>query len=298
MAKEIKSIFISFGLIWILCLTNYMPPANAQSSNLVFSDDFNGSTVDQTKWFANVNGNPGFGGKISVENGYLTLSSDGTSYPLITSESNPFPTTDNFYVEFKVQMAIHDLGGGFWVSQGSFLPDYEEKVNLNANILQFWIAGTTKISATLMEKAVYYNDNPNDLAGLDNLIVKLEYIDGTYIFSVNGAVIAKASSTLRPNVIGFGLPPLTYIPSSQPIIWSQVNVDYVKVYQEIPSTPTPIIPSDITSITNATGETPLVNDKIDIPYISIFGIIIACLILTALTTLVYRSIRKPKSELV
>ena len=102
-------------------------------SSTLFSDDFDGSSIDTTKWVVQQNVNGGSGGSITVADSYVSLTSDGTSFPLVYTATNPFPTSGDFAVEFDIKYTrLTSWGTGFWVSQGPFVPSEDE---LLANIL-------------------------------------------------------------------------------------------------------------------------------------------------------------------
>ena len=89
----------------------------AEASNTTFFDDFEGTTVDTAKWAVqkntNLSGYPAYGGAIKVSEGDLYLSSDGSTFPWISTIEDPFPATGDFSVTFNVTYTcIGDWGDG------------------------------------------------------------------------------------------------------------------------------------------------------------------------------------------
>jgi hypothetical protein len=203
--------------------------ASAQTLSPFYFEDFSGSSIDLTHWSVLQNVNGGFGGTVVLSGGYLDISSYGTSYPLVTNKVNPFPETGNFSVEFDMQFTKLDEGGtGLWVSKGEFIPDWPTS-DSPANIFEFWGGKLSGITATLMETPVFQSF----YSITENFTIILEYSADTYTLFINGVNTASAQSTLRADSIGFGHPPVPYIPTNEPGGWTSFRVDTVSVFQEL-----------------------------------------------------------------
>jgi hypothetical protein len=228
-------------LILALCLLQLLvlvQPYVAAEGQVTFSDEFNGSSIDSSKWAVQLNtnnsGNPVFGGNVQVMNGRVYLSSTGTGFPYVTAVTNPFPETGDFEVQFSLNYAyLRDLGNGLWITKGPF---HIHQMGEWANVLQIW-ADDLKfgIVAFLLGNMTVVTPPPaTDLTGKDLNFI-LDYISGQYSLYLNGNLIANASSDIRPDTIGFGHEPADYIPFGPPgspgILdnWDHLSIDYIRV---------------------------------------------------------------------
>src|SRR5688572_12243845 len=71
----------------------------------VFHEDFDGSTVDGTKWEVT-----GFG-LSSVSGGKLHLVNDGCGYPYLVTRQNPFPPAGDFFCRTRFRFTSVQRGG-------------------------------------------------------------------------------------------------------------------------------------------------------------------------------------------
>jgi hypothetical protein len=216
---------------------------HSMGSSLFFSDDFNGTTIDSGKWEILENVNGGFGGNVTVAANSISLSSNGTSFPIITSAVNPFPESGDFNVEFDIQYTHLDyLGSGLWISQGPFVPAWPNGA-LSSNILEVWSdsgesSANSCLCVTFLGVAVYNKTiltTPNDFLNSSVFKVGLGYVTGNYTLTLNGEKIVSMQSELRADTIGFGHPPISYIPFPTPSDWTSFKIDSINVYQETPS---------------------------------------------------------------
>jgi len=210
-----------------------MKPAEATSSNELFSDHFDGATLDTSKWVAEQNVNNGTGGSITIANSSVYLTSDGTSFPIVYTASSPFPTSGDFAVEFDIKYTrLVDWGTGLWISNGQFVPNSDA---LNSNILQVWGGhdGTGSRAFVLLFNKQVYNEivqkNPFESKGSSLMIFRLQYSQGTYILYLNGTVLASETSSLRADTIGFGHPRSFYIPESYNGPWTSFRVGSIRL---------------------------------------------------------------------
>ena len=172
---------------------------HSENASPTFSDDFNGTSIDPTKWNVTQNietsGYPAYGGNVTVADSFVTLTSYGTSYPCIPRAQDPFPTTGDFALEFDITYTrLETWGTGLWVSEGPFVPT--NATNVAANILQVWsyFNGLTGVvSIGLLGKAVYTwnaNLNPYGDQFSNPMLIRLEYAQGTYTLYLNGTVLS------------------------------------------------------------------------------------------------------------
>ena len=207
----------------------------AQTPNSPVFDDFQGSTIDTSKWVVQQNVNGGNGGTVTVADSYVSLTSDGTSFPIIYSATNPFPESGDFAVEVDIQYTrLTGWGTGFWVTQGPFVPaEYE----LNANILQVWahIDETgPNVLVLLLGKQVHteaIQKNPFRAFNSSTLTFRLQCSGNIYTLYLNGEAIVSVNSTLRADTIGFGHPPLFCVPFPYPSQWTSFRISCIRIPQ-------------------------------------------------------------------
>ncbi len=225
------------------CLSQ-MQTANSipQTSNAMFSDEFSGFEVDSSKWLVQFNtkmsGNPAFGGKVTVENGSIALSSDGTGFPCVSSAINPFPSAGDFSLEFSFTYTkLGPWGNGFWVTNGPWVSTLSGS-DSGKQILCIWAGnadGINKILAYMNGTLVYrFNMTYSESNGLTQ-IVRLDYINGVYTLAINDVEIASVQSDVRPDTIGFGHPPAYFIPFQSIYLtsfyWTSFQIDYIRLLQ-------------------------------------------------------------------
>jgi hypothetical protein len=236
-------VLLVFSLVTFAVSTHFLPTAEAESSQMFFTDDFEGNTIDPAKWIVqenlNISSFPAYGGSIKVNNSYVSLASNGSSFPIITSALNPFPTTGDFALEFDITYdQVSGWGSGLWVSHGSFEPVSKETVY--ANILQVWADTKIGFNVFFFENVTYKQDLYWSPFGYDTkpLTIRLDLSHGVYSLYLNGSLIATHESTLRPDTIGFGHPPAFWIPKaignslipeSVSTSWSSFKIGSVRV---------------------------------------------------------------------
>lgn len=248
MLKRVVCGILLFCLLNSAFATVIVYSGHAQASDApFFSDDFNGSAVDQSKWTVqyntNMSGSPAWGGNVTVSNGGIALSSDGSSFPCVTSAADPFSATGDFSLQFNFTYTSFGAdGNGLWISNGPL--SWLQGEDSGVSILQYWAGnggGVTNIIAYLMGNLVYryvipapaskdgsFQSNPNSGPGPTQTI-RLDYIDGTYTLTIDGTQIATAQSDLRPDNIGFGHPQAYYVPFPYVGVWSSFQIDYIEV---------------------------------------------------------------------
>jgi hypothetical protein len=273
MRKTFQTTFLLYILLSVIFLAVYSPSVKAQTSDLVFQENFDGSTLDLSKWVILQNVNGGTGGSITVAGGSVYLSSYETSFPCITSRTNPVPTSGGFSLELNIQFAsMAALGSGFWVSSTPYVVG---NVGEAADILHVWADTTYGAVIFLLGRSVTISSSPPSYSPL-----KLENTNGTYFLYLNGALLTSAQSQLRPQQIGFGHPPAYYVPFNTAGVWTSFYINSINVYAETSS------PTNSTFLPTLTG--PSTTQPAEL-IITIAGIIIATIIIISLILLLYRS---------
>jgi len=215
--------------------------AGEDASGDYFSDHFDGA-IDPAKWVVqentNMSGYPAYGGVVRVADSQISLSSDGSGFPCVTTAMNPFPTSGNFSVEFDLTYTcISDWGNGLWISDGPRIKKTEEKpTNV---IFGVWADNDDfdKVSmrAELFGVIVYFSEIYGWEPSAPTHFFRLDYSDGLYTVFVDSVEVASVSSQSRPDTIGFGHPPTYYIPFSPEHVasviggWGSFKIDYIKV---------------------------------------------------------------------
>ena len=206
-----------------------------QEEVIYFQDDFNGSSIDSSKWDTSnatsgyrlcsneINSSSGTWqdctnvschgvtesgsyGTITVDNGKAFLiSGSSRAFPYLIAQANSFPSSGNFVFECGLQyLSFGNSGCGLVTGVFSIWGD--TGVILRANLLgNFYFV-------------------PNPTAHHD---YKLEYSQNKYSLYVDGAlVLGPIDSTARPSMLGLGNPLFTWWNISD---WSDFSVDYVKI---------------------------------------------------------------------
>ncbi len=265
-------IFVVLVFIFVLVLSAFvnMQSAKAQDSSF-FSDHFDGSTVDTSKWQVyeqnvDLSGSPAWGGNITVANSYLYMSSNGSAFPLIQTINNPFPSSGDFVLQFTLQYTcIADWGDGLMLGNGTPTLSPTDGTWHN-KIFDVWAAdkGTimdpqtgkfvsnnqTNIYIELLNNAVYEVDYSGFKPSSPEQTYELRYINGTYSVFENGNQVAQAQSDVRPTTILVGEPAIFDLPVSPQDVatwgswwgWTSFQLDNITVQQISNSlnTPNPI----------------------------------------------------------
>ncbi len=237
---------VPFALFLCIFLLGILPQNFAQtqsiSSQPLFADHFDGYALNTSKWTAQLNTNgsglPANGGQIVVNNSYVSLSSTGSSFPLVTSAVNPFPTSGDFGVAFDITYDhVGGWGNGIWISQGPFDPVSSETTI--ANVVQVWADTSIGLNVFFFGNVTYKQDFYWSAFGYSAkpLNIRLDYSKGTYSLYLNGSLMASYESQIRPDTIGFGHPVAFWMPENASIYmplpdtsyWSSFKIDSIKV---------------------------------------------------------------------
>jgi hypothetical protein len=118
-------LLISTSLILIQPTLAQSSSATSLSASDFFVDSFDGASIDASKWNiqenTNMSGYLASGGSVTVSDGNIALTSDGSSFPYVTSRVNPFPESNNFVLEFNFTYTrIMGWGTGLMVTKGPY----------------------------------------------------------------------------------------------------------------------------------------------------------------------------------
>jgi hypothetical protein len=262
----------SYILCALLFMTFYMSTASIGTAyEDGFSDGFDGTVIDNGKWIAfestNMSGNPAYGGSIKVADSKISLSSSGSCFPWVQASVNPFPSTGDFAIEFRLTYThIGHWGNGLWIiSQpqgGSYTHD--DIFSPEKSIFVVWaddesIYDHEAIRAYLLGREIYHSEAYGSLSldyKMDAHVFRLEHLRGVYTLLIDGSEVASAPSEAMPNAIGFGHPPASYIPANSAVIssvlnlwgatWDSFEIDYISLLKQ-----------SAVSLTTGTSSTPL-----------------------------------------
>ncbi len=234
-----------FTLLFILAISSITFAVSSVSGNestVLFSEKFDEGQVDTSEWVVTENtdrsGYPAWGGNVSVSDGHLSLSSNGSTFPWVRTINNPFPATGDFAVEIKLTYTIiGDSGNGIRIYSNQQTANEYDSCN---NLFTLWAHDegetTGVILIELFNKLVYRDYYPGFKPTSPPHIYRLEYSNGNYTVYVDNKVVASGASSIRPTAIGLGHPPITTLPYPPETTqrwaywgWSSFNLDSIKV---------------------------------------------------------------------
>ncbi len=242
-----RSLTLSY-LNCLLLLALLIPPLAFSISratneeNVVFYEDFNDSTLDTSVWMVQENTNlsryPAWGGSIVVNDSCVSLSSEGSVFPWINTIANPFPSSGDFAVTWKLTYTtIADWGDGLVI----YCAPHDDLSNpYKDRVLTLWAGDhgpdASSIYIELFDRGVWSLEVPGFRPTSEAHLYRLEYRQGTYTVYVDGMAVASQASQVRPDGIGIGHPPVYTLPNSPESTqmwaywgWTSSKTDYVKV---------------------------------------------------------------------
>lgn len=218
----------------------------------LFADDFDGTQVDPEKWVTqentNMSGLPAYGGSIKVGGSQIALSSDGSSFPFVYSATNPFPMSGDFAIELLVNYNhVGVWGNGLWITREPYT--YYDIFAPEKSIFVLWaddenIYDHAGIKGYLLGREVYHSEAYGSLSlgyKMGPHVYRLEYLRGVYTLLVDGSEVASAPSQSMPEIIGFGHPPVQYLPFSKEGVsyafsnfggWTSFEMDYIRILRQ------------------------------------------------------------------
>jgi hypothetical protein len=203
----------SGACIIALCLVLGLPIASTALAQ-VFDDQFDGASIDLSKWNVNLGG-----GTIIVAGGRATLSAPcGAQFPYLTIKTNPFPATGDFLIRVGFRYPDVEYGGN------GFGFDYVQR---GFGVWQDRCCGPLRVAVGDL-----YPVYPPGLPSPDTTyhVYEWDYIEGTYYFFLDGHAVAANTTSFRPTTLFFGHPPYSYCP------WTTQEIDFVHVEPIVPLT--------------------------------------------------------------
>lgn len=187
-----------------------------------FHDDFNGTELDPSVWSADM----GSGGQIVVANGVVTLSCTGSTFPVVTTQNDPFPPGD-----FRLRVGMQYLGNGNCGDGFGAMDNFWENYH-GQNVCRpflLWQDGAGLYVYTGSAGATGLAPPPE--TGYH--IFEWVYMGGVYDFFMDGVLRASGGCAPKATSIFFGHPhPIGCVPW-----WSSFAIDFIDV-SSIGVTPT------------------------------------------------------------
>jgi hypothetical protein len=247
-----KSVLLTTLLLIMLCFSMSIlavQPTRAADSDQVFSDDFNGSVVDDSKWMVLENGvnmsryTP-YGGLVNVTNSCLALSSNGSAFPIVQSKTNPFPASGDFAIQFDITYAeIFDWGDGVMFSHGIAYVEppannYSGTGTWKNRVFTLWAhdLGHNQciVYIEMFNSLVWKTNVPSIRPASETFYIKLVYLGGVYSIYVDGAQVGSVVSNVLPDTITLGSPAIYFLPHSDAEVfnpnhwgWSSFKIDRI-----------------------------------------------------------------------
>ncbi len=186
----------------------FLPIRSAHAQ--VFHDDFDGTSLDLSKW------NVGGGGTVSVAGGFATLSAGcGEQFPYLTSKVDPFPATGDFLVRVGFRYPDPAQGGNGFGATGTWNNPYPLRA---FGVWQDFCCGGFR---------AYYGDGGTvflaNAPETNYHVFEWDYVGGTYELYVDNVLRGSGASAYRPVGIFLGHPPYSYCP------WTTSEVDFVHI---------------------------------------------------------------------
>jgi hypothetical protein len=211
-------------------------------TNVVFSEGFDGSTLDTSRWMVQENTNlsryPAWGGAIAVNDSCVWLSSEGSVFPWINTVADPFPASGDFAVTWKLTYTtIADWGDGLVIYCS---PHNDSSNPYSDRVLTLWAGDhgpeATSIYIELFGHGVWSLEVPGFRPTSEAHVYRLECRQGVYTVYVDGSPVASEGSQIRPDGIGIGHPPVYTLPNSPESTqmwaywgWTSSKTDYIRV---------------------------------------------------------------------
>jgi hypothetical protein len=177
----------------------------------VFSDDFDGTVLDSSKWIL-LPGN----GAVTVANGKATLSCpSGGIFPYMVPRSDAIPIQGDFFIRLGMRyLSAATAGTGFKGTREGVDPSSEVA-------FAYW-----QDTCCGGHRAVVGNSWVTLSQTVDTSYHTYEWrcIQGTYSFYFDGHLMGTGSTLERPTSFFFGHPPVASLPQ-----WSSQELDYVRV---------------------------------------------------------------------
>jgi len=263
--KNCKKLFQTvFALMILILFSFYFTPVAHAGWNLTFSDEFNGSSLDTTKWSTcyppDLGGgtiqictnNPGLelecyeAANVTEGNGLLTLTAQtqsisscyeggGTygSYNYSSGMISSYGMFSQLYGYFEARMQLLDgamYWPAFWLipANNTWPPEIdimEDYVGL-PTIYQNWFSQTTG------EETVLSYTSPVDLgAGLH--VYASDWEPGSITYYVDGVQTNQVTNSNVPNIPMFIIANLALHNSGGFVSGSSVYIDYIRVYTKV-----------------------------------------------------------------
>ena len=191
-------------------------PAWAQS----FRDDFDGTALNTAVWSVNAGD-----GQVVVGSGVVSVFGPGGAFPVVTTLQDPFPSGD-FRLKVGMRYTAQNMCGDGFGAMDNFWDNYFHGIACRPFLLWQDNGGLYVYTGSA---------TPVPLAGPPETgyhLYEWDYVDGQYLFRMDGEVRANGGCAPRATQIFFGHP--------QPrgcSAWTSFEIDFIEITR-IEATPT------------------------------------------------------------
>lgn len=219
----ITSMIISHNRpVWGVPIYDKPSRVNFSSTQTVFREDFNDSSIDPNMWQVFNNG-----GEANIQDGFIILSKSEISgnFPYVHSKINPFALVGNFSVKFGIQyIAVNNYGNGLAIDDNTPQNGAPGVFTWQPTVYNFWQDG---------ERRLYISDFQNEYryqtqeANINYHDIEFRWVGKYDEYYVDGNLvnrILRSSNVPRPTTIWFGNPI-----SAGPSKWTNFKIDYIEV---------------------------------------------------------------------
>jgi hypothetical protein len=198
-------------LLTCVMLAALVTPKPIQAVTL-FREDFEGSTLDTTKWSLDVGD-----GQLALVNGSAVLTCSGGTFPFLVMKQDLLPTSENFSVTIGLSYpSVTGLGVGVSPLVGEVL--------LSPVGLYLW-QDTERTHGLVASAGDAYEMRLFESPTTAHHVFQWSFIQGTCLLTVDDVLYATPSYTTLPTRLGFGHPhPVSFARE-----WSTLAVDFIEV---------------------------------------------------------------------
>jgi hypothetical protein len=197
----------SLGLVAGVLALSCASIARAQT----FHDDFNGTSLDPSVWSVELGA-----GQLAVGGGVATLTCSGNPFPVATTIQDPFPSDGDFAVTVGMRYTqVAYCGDGFGATDNFH--------GEGCSPFKLWQDSGGWYVYCGSQDYTLLSPSPNT----DYHVYEWDYVNGSYLFYLDGSLITGGSCAPRPTYFFFGHPhPITCNQTN----WTSFQIDFVDIH--------------------------------------------------------------------